>query len=208
MNITTRKQARTSGDDKYFTGKPCIRGHISPRYTRSKMCQSCIREKSLARNVADPEGNRRRVKEWIKNNPDQRREQVRRYKAKNKERLAEKNREYEKQTRERRAERTKLWRMSLPDKGQSYVRNRRALQRNAQGKHSASDIQAILAIQKWKCAYCRTGIKLRFSIDHIVAIKNGGANSRDNLQALCRSCNSRKSSRDPIEFAQSLGLLI
>lgn len=30
-----------SGLQKYFTGKPCVRGHISPRYTKTKVCIEC-----------------------------------------------------------------------------------------------------------------------------------------------------------------------
>lgn len=43
------------------------------------------------------------------------------------------------------------------------------------------------------CQYCGTTQNL--SIDHVMAIANGGTNDLDNLQLLCRSCNSRKGAR-------------
>ena len=33
-------------------------------------------------------------------------------------------------------------------------------------------------------------------VDHIVPLREGGDNSRDNLQALCKSCHSRKTARE------------
>lgn len=42
----------------------------------------------------------------------------------------------------------------------------------------------------YKCLCCGSVEKL--SIDHIEPVNNGGINEIDNLQTLCRSCNSRK----------------
>ena len=44
--------------------------------------------------------------------------------------------------------------------------------------------------------YCRhCGETRLLSVDHVRAIVNGGGNELDNLQLLCRSCNSRKGAR-------------
>lgn len=37
-----RKEAVTLGLSKYWTGKPCKKGHMSPRYTASGACIACI----------------------------------------------------------------------------------------------------------------------------------------------------------------------
>lgn len=37
--------ARNSGDQFYYTGEPCRRGHLSPRYSSSGNCRDCIAEK-------------------------------------------------------------------------------------------------------------------------------------------------------------------
>lgn len=43
------------------------------------------------------------------------------------------------------------------------------------------------------CKYC--GIDTDLSVDHIIALFNGGTNSFSNMQILCRSCNSKKGSK-------------
>lgn len=41
--LVTRKEAIAVGMTKYFTGKPCSRGHIKHRYTLTAACVDCIR---------------------------------------------------------------------------------------------------------------------------------------------------------------------
>lgn len=43
------------------------------------------------------------------------------------------------------------------------------------------------------CQHC--GVTRDLSVDHVLAIANGGGNELNNLQLLCRSCNSRKGAR-------------
>ena len=48
MDITTQKVAKQAGHPHYFTGKPCKRGHVSPRYTHNGTCTTCHLEHSRA----------------------------------------------------------------------------------------------------------------------------------------------------------------
>lgn len=45
----------------------------------------------------------------------------------------------------------------------------------------------------WKCLHC--GSVERLSLDHIHPYSLGGEDTLDNLQTLCRPCNSRKGAR-------------
>lgn len=53
--------------------------------------------------------------------------------------------------------------------------------------------RAVYERDKYRCVTCGTHLDL--SLDHIVAWSKGGQDDADNLQTLCRSCNSRKRDR-------------
>ena len=41
MEIMTKKEAKSKGMMFYFTGKPCIHGHIAERYVSKGTCKEC-----------------------------------------------------------------------------------------------------------------------------------------------------------------------
>jgi hypothetical protein len=64
--IVTRREALARGLSKYFTGKPCLHGHLSARYSRSGTCITC---KYLEINR-----NQERTKKWMAKSLNRRRE--------------------------------------------------------------------------------------------------------------------------------------
>lgn len=44
--IVNRADAKIRGETKYFTGKPCIHGHVDLRWTCSARCKTCQRKSS------------------------------------------------------------------------------------------------------------------------------------------------------------------
>jgi hypothetical protein len=50
--IMKRREAAAIGLVHYYTGKPCIKGHIGPRYTNGGACVACSAEKGRSQNAA------------------------------------------------------------------------------------------------------------------------------------------------------------
>jgi 5-methylcytosine-specific restriction endonuclease McrA len=101
------------------------------------------------------------------------------------------------------------WRAEHPERVYELSREYRARKEGAPGTHTKADVEDILTAQKHRCAYCRKKLrKGKMHVDHIKALRRGGTNDRRNLQMLCQPCNNRKHAKDPIDYAQSLGLLL
>lgn len=62
--IVSRKKAKQEGLTRYFTGEPCLRGHIQERATNNGACIACIREKPV------PKTHNENVKRYKKRNAD------------------------------------------------------------------------------------------------------------------------------------------
>jgi hypothetical protein len=46
MEIITRQQAKEQGLSEYFTGKPCVNGHVMPRRVLDTHCRQCKRDRN------------------------------------------------------------------------------------------------------------------------------------------------------------------
>lgn len=219
------QEARAQGLKRYFTGKPCPKGHVAERITSSRACTVCARAatniwqrspknhphiRSYARGFY--EENSHKFSERSKKLRLEQPEKIKRYKRK----------EYLKHKAKYNAA-AKAWREANPDRARelgrkkvlanpevyrTYKRNYKARKKAATGSHSAADIREIFFAQRGKCGYCRIKVGKKYHVDHIVALVKGGSNNRRNLQILCGPCNNGKSAKDPIDFAQSRGMLL
>lgn len=177
-----RKEALSLGLKFYATGRPCHRGHIGERYTTTGRCLQCEVKKTARRRGVSTK-TPQKVCAWARG-----------YYARNRD--------------ERRAY-YKRWKAANPEKAREGWRNSKARRKGATGRHTARDVAEILLMQKHRCAYCRADLrKIAWHIDHITALRRGGSNDRSNIQMLCAPCNLSKNARHPVEFAQSIGLLL
>jgi 5-methylcytosine-specific restriction endonuclease McrA len=101
------------------------------------------------------------------------------------------------------------WHAKNPDAWRIYAQNRRARQRLLGGGLSKGLLAKLLKLQRGRCACCGCDLsKITPHLDHVVALKNGGAHDDSNIQVLCQSCNNEKHIKDPIIFMQSRGFLL
>jgi 5-methylcytosine-specific restriction endonuclease McrA len=73
------------------------------------------------------------------------------------------------------------------------VHKRRARMGMAVCDLTAAQWEGIKQAQNYRCLLCGEGKPL--TRDHIVPLSKGGSHTAANVQALCRSCNSRKGNR-------------
>lgn len=107
------------------------------------------------------------IKDWVSRNPDKSRAQKMRWKALN----------YDKY---------------LQIKRDDQRRRKYALK---SGTIDINDWVAMLKRYDYSCAHC--GSKNDITQDHIIPLVRGGQNVINNIQPLCRSCNSRKRDKLP-----------
>jgi len=91
---STAKEASEKGIKRYFTGRPCANGHLSPRQASSKNCMECARERVLQKYYANHEESKIKGKEHQRKRMEDGRRQVYwetvgREKAKQRERIRE-----------------------------------------------------------------------------------------------------------------------
>jgi hypothetical protein len=85
--IISRKEAMALGLKRFFTGKPCKRGHIAERTVCDHSCMKCVYENTRKRRAADPETARETQRRWRAANPERARKDSRRWYAENKDRI-------------------------------------------------------------------------------------------------------------------------
>ena len=223
-----RSDAKALGLTRYFTGKPCPRGHIEDRMTSSGRCCVCANADKVARRKARPEEHKQYMQEWHAANA----EKQRAYRAENIEAQKARSRLWREQNPDRHALNAKLWRLAnLPRalenqrrwRAENHERFRmlckrwrernpdkqRAIMFNSNSRRRGIRNQIIKSMQLYKmisdqsglCVYCKVSVEdSAFDIDHIIPISRGGDNSINNLQILCISCNRSKKDKTHEEY--------
>ena len=167
MNLpSTKKEAERLGAKRFFTGKPCSKGHIAPQYTLSWACCEC---KRIGKNE---------------------------YRDKNIERLRKQDREYALLNSDKRKENTRRWKELNPQKCSAISSFRRAAQRQSVPpwltEEDRGEIERIYALSQWMASV--TGEN--FHVDHIYPLTSDfmcGLHVPSNLVVLSASDNARKS---------------
>lgn len=172
---------RMPTDDRfYFTGKPCVNGHVADRYKSSRECVECRKEKNLLlkeKQVVWGEKNRERKnaisKQNYHSNVEKERERSRKKYSDNPEKVRATNNAWAKKN-------PKIW--------NHYGSLRRAIRRERTPQWA--DLKAIKEIY----AACPPG----YHVDHIIPLQGNlvsGLHVEGNLQYLLATENQRKFNR-------------
>lgn len=111
--IVNRSDAKASGETQYFTGKPCVHGHIDLRWTCSARCKTCQRistdrhrdeninrydamdiERRKMRWAEDKDNLKLKNKEWRDRNRDYNKERMKKFRKENPEYFRDYMKEY------------------------------------------------------------------------------------------------------------------
>lgn len=136
-----------------------------------------------------------RVKQYREDNPEKRKQ----YHKDNRDHLSASRKRYYRENRERELTSSKQWKENNPEKNREYNHRRRSLRMNNGGTLTAQDIRMIKT-KNTECAICHSAGNLE--LDHIIPLSLGGRNEPQNIQVLCKHCNSSKQAKLPEGFAK------
>jgi 5-methylcytosine-specific restriction endonuclease McrA len=169
----------------------------------SGLCKDCHR----AYREANKERKRKQVRAWYDANRQRVRARNRAWYEANRDRVRELSRARYKANKKRLREQGDAWRKANPEKARAIWRRRRALNRNAEGNHTAEDVQRQYKAQKGKCYYCGVKVGKKYHADHAIPLSRGGSNGPENIVVACPSCNQAKNNKLPHEWPQGGRLL-
>lgn len=143
--------------------------HPSGRYKRQPQCKDCARSYMKVYKLQ--------------------------YRAKNLEKRRAYSRQYYAEHREERLAYHRKWAAENRDVANTAKINYRTRKRDNEGSFTTKEWKDLCEKYGNKCLCCDVTDK-PLTVDHVIPIKKGGSSNIENLQPLCKSCNSSK--RDKI----------
>lgn len=180
-------QAIKLGLSRYFTGRPCKRGHIAERRVSGRCCVICSSEIAM---------------KWAKENPDRTKEIVTGWNRKNKEKESARAREWRKNNPDTYKRMVAKWRKNNSLKYKAYMAmtaNNRRTSKIQRTPTWLTEDDMFLISEAYELAALRTQMfGFSWHVDHIIPLRGktvSGLHVPWNLQVIPGAENMRKSNR-------------
>jgi 5-methylcytosine-specific restriction endonuclease McrA len=137
----------------------------------------------------------KRSADYRKKNPEKVKETQKRYYKNNLEKVAEyrKKQSAKPEYKIKQKEAVRACRKRKPQQYRAYAHKRRAKIKGNGGSYTAQQWIDLCNFYGNICLCCKR--KLPLEVDHIIPVTKGGTSNIDNLQPLCKSCNSSKNNK-------------
>jgi len=234
QTVISRKQALELGLKYYFTGKPCLHGHVIFK-NRYGQCVMCTNQSSAKWRNDHPEKARLGNAKWRKDNPEKARAKDVKWRKDNPEKVRSSNAKWRKNNIEKAREKsrngTQKWYKNNPEKVRELRLQRRSRLKFIKTNFSIVEQRKMLINQSDSCNICHKPFilkkecncgsckrirdksnlngKLCYHVDHIIALASAEEYGKtvynpEDFQLLCPSCNLRKGKKDMKEFIESI----
>jgi hypothetical protein len=196
--VVSKKDASVMGLTRYFTGTPCLRGHVSERQTSNGTCLECIKENKRAFQINHAEKLSKYRADYRKRNVEKYAERNRRYYVLNRVEVRRKQAVYSSVNSRKAVERAERWNNLNPDVRAATLARRRARLRGLIPPWFGEFDVFVWreAAHLVKLRNLSTGIK--WNADHIVPVGGRdvtGFHVAHNCQVIPAVLNRRKSNR-------------
>lgn len=126
-------------------------------------------------------------------NPEKYEKSSRAYSIRNRDKLNAKSRLFRLNNPDKTRQLNRAYREKHPEKFTEIANRRRVRKLNAPGSHTIAEWEALKLYYNYTCLCCgRREPEIKLTRDHIIPLVKHGSDYIDNIQPLCRSCNSSK----------------
>jgi 5-methylcytosine-specific restriction endonuclease McrA len=171
----------------------CFRKRLLSRDGYDSLCRECLNTNSRNWRARNKDRVAELNREFYETNRDERLEYHRQYRQANREYFKKEQDKFREENPDYHRLYMRKWSHANPDKIRALGNRRRAFKMGRSTSFTAAEWGALKEHYHYMCLRCgRREPEIKLTADHVVPISKGGAARIDNIQPLCKACNSAK----------------